>query len=76
MELEDLGARTCSGHPAGTEMCQPSSCPQGAPGLQVKGRLSGTQAAWLQEERNRHPKDSKDFQMGKFMSGWGARETS
>lgn len=53
-------------------MCQAGSCPQGAPRLQVKGRLSGTQAAWLQEERNSHPKDSKDFQMGKFMSGWGA----
>lgn len=55
-------------------MYQAGSCPQGAPRLGVKGRLSDTQAAWLQEERNRHPKDSKGFQMGNLMSGWGASE--
>lgn len=49
------------------------SLPQELPGGGVKGRLPGTQAAWLQEERNRHPKDSKCFQMGKFMSDWGAK---
>ena len=39
--------------------------------VRVPGILSGTRVAWLKEERNRHPKDPKRFQMGVFLSGWG-----
>lgn len=51
------------------------SLPQELPGRGGggEGRLPGTQAAWLSEERNRHPKDSKCSQMGKVTSDWGAR---
>lgn len=45
--------------------------PVGAPRLGLREIPSDTQADWLQEERNRHPKDSEGFQMGNFILGWG-----